>query len=440
MGDHSDSHRFYRFCLLFDEESRYIRGDDMSKVDILVKNISEMHTLQGPERPRKGEEMKDTGMIENGALAVEEERIIEVGDSTELENKYEAEEVIDASGKTVIPGFVDPHTHLVYAGSREDELQMKIKGKSYMEILEEGGGILSTVRSTRDATKEELKKQSVKRLNSMLESGTTTVEAKSGYGLDKENEIKSLEVIDELDDEHPIDLVPTYLGAHSLPPEFDDSGDYIDFCIKEVLPEIVEKDLAEYCDVFCEKGVFSADESRKLLETAKESGLKPRVHADEIENIGCSSMAAEIDSVSAEHLVKTSNEDIKKLAENDTIGISLPGTPFMLMENEYSPARKMMEEGMALALATDLNPNCWTESMQSVITLACLQMKMTPSEALTASTFNAAKALNRDDIGSLEKGKKADFLILKVPNHMHIPYRFGANLVSEVYKSGKKIA
>lgn len=411
----------------------------MSKVDILVKDISEIHTLQGPERPRKGEEMKDTGMVENGALAVEGERIIEVGKSEELKNKYEAEEVVDASGKIVIPGFVDPHTHLVYAGSREDELQMKIKGKSYMEILEEGGGILSTVRSTRSASKDKLKEQAVKRLNGMLKNGTTTVEAKSGYGLDKENEIKSLEVIDELDDEHPIDLVPTYLGAHSLPPEFDDSGDYIDFCIKEVLPEIVEKELAEYCDVFCEKGVFSADESRKLLETAKESGLKPRVHADEIENIGCSSMAAEIDAVSAEHLVKTSDEDIKKLAENDTIGISLPGTPFMLMENEYSPARKMIEDGMALALATDLNPNCWTENMQSVITLACLQMKMTPSEVLTGATFNAAKALNRDDIGSLEKGKKADFLILDVPNHMHLPYQFGVNLVEEVYKSGEKI-
>lgn len=439
MGYNSYSDRFHSFRLLFTQEPRYIRGDDLNKVDILVKDISEVHTLQGPDRARRGDEMRDTGKIENGALAVKGENIVEVGDSKRLRDEYEAEKVIDASGKTLIPGFVDPHTHLVYAGSREEELQMKIEGKSYMQILEEGGGILSTVKATRRASKQKLKEQSLKRLNGMMRSGTTTVEAKSGYGLDKENEIKSLEVIKELDEEHPVDLVPTYLGAHSLPPEFEDSGEYIDFCIKEVLPEVIKRDLADYCDVFCEKGVFSSSESRKLLETAKESGLGPRVHADEIENIGCSSMASDIGAISAEHLVKTGAEDIKKLADSGTIGILLPGTPFMLMEDEYSPARKMIEEGMAIALATDLNPNCWTESMQSVITLACLQMKMTPSEALTAATFNAAKALNKDDIGSIEVGKKADFLILDVPNHQHIPYRFGVNLVEYIYKSGQRI-
>jgi len=439
MGDRSDSYRVHRLRLLLAPKSRYDIGDLMKEADILVKDISEMHTLQGPDRPRKGEEMKDTGKIENGALAIREEKIIDVGESEELEESYEAEEIVDASGRTVIPGFVDPHTHLVYAGSREEELQMKIEGKSYMEILEEGGGILSTVRSTRKASKEKLKEQAAKRLNGMLENGTTTAEAKSGYGLDKKNEIKSLEAIDELNDEHAVDLVPTYLGAHSLPPEFEDEGHYIDFCIKEVLPEIIDRGLAEYCDVFCEKGVFSADDSRRLLEAAKESGMEARVHADEIENIGCSSMASEIQAISAEHLVKTSDEDIDKLADSGTIGILLPGTPFMLMDDEYSPARKMLDRGMALALATDLNPNCWTESMQSVITLACLQMKMTPSEALTAATFNAAKALDRDDVGSLESGKKADFLILDVPNHMHIPYRFGVNLVEEVYKSGDRV-
>jgi len=411
----------------------------MTEVDLLVKKIAELHTLQGPDRPRKGEEMRETGKIEDGGLAVTGDEIVAVGTTDEIESSYEGKKEIDASGKTVIPGFVDPHTHLVFAGSREDELVMKIEGKSYMEILEEGGGILSTVRATREASKEELKEQSIPRLDRMLNNGTTTIEVKSGYGLDKENEIKSLEVINELNEEHSVDLIPTYLGAHSLPPEFDESEDYIDFCIQKVLPEIVKRDLAEYCDVFCEKGVFSADESRKLLEAAKESGINPRVHADEIENIGCSSMASEINAISAEHLVKTSDKDIEKMAESETIGILLPGTPFMLMDDEYSPARKMLEKGMALALATDLNPNCWTESMQSVITLACLQMKMTPSEALTAATFNAARALDRDDVGILQEGNKADFLILDVPNHMHIPYRFGVNLVEDVYKSGRRI-
>ncbi|MEF8873611.1 MAG: imidazolonepropionase [Candidatus Thermoplasmatota archaeon] len=409
------------------------------KADMLVKNCAEIHTLEGPERPRKGDEMKDTGKIEDGAVAVREDSIIAVGPTEEVEKNFEAQEVIDASGKTVIPGFVDPHTHLIYSESREDELEMKIRGKSYMEILEEGGGILSTVRSTRKASKQRLIEEASRRLDTMLCHGTTTAEAKSGYGLDRDNEIKCLEVIEELNKANPVDLVPTYLGAHSLPPEFDETGDYIDFCVDEVIPEISEKGLAEYCDVFCEKGVFDADESKRLLQKAKTAGLNIRVHADEIENIGCSQMAAELGAISVEHLVKTQEEDIKMMAESGTIGILLPGTPFMLMEDEYAPARKMIENDMAVALATDLNPNCWTESMQMIITLACLQMKMTPSEALTAATFNAARAIDRDDIGSIEEGKKADFLVLDVPNHRHIPYHFGVNLVEQVYKEGKRV-
>ncbi|MBS3782454.1 MAG: imidazolonepropionase [Candidatus Thermoplasmatota archaeon] len=408
-------------------------------VELIVKNCSELHTMRGPRRARVGEEMKNTGLIEDGALAVDEDKILDVGNTKEIEKKYDAEKIVDASGKTVIPGFVDPHTHLVYAGSREDELIMKIRGKTYMEILEAGGGISRTVKATRSASKEELKEAMRKRMDKMLEYGTTTAEAKSGYGLDLENEIKSLEVIKDMSDEHPIDVVPTYLGAHSLPPEFDNTKEYIDYCVREVLPKVKEKGLAEFCDVFCEKGVFDAEESQKLLKKAKVLGLKVKVHADEIENIGCSKMASEVGAISAEHLVKTSDSDIERMAEAGTIGILLPGTPFMLMEDEYSPARKMIEKGMPVALATDLNPNCWTESMQMIITLACLQMKMTPSEALTASTVNAARALDRKDIGVLQEGKRADFLILDVPNHMHIPYRFGVNLVEEVYKSGKKI-
>lgn len=412
----------------------------MKEADILVKNADELHTLKGPNRARTGEEMKDTGKIKDGALVVKGDEIIDVGKSEDLKQKYDAEKTVDASGKTVVPGFVDPHTHVVFAGSREDELTKKIKGKSYMEILEEGGGIMRTVRSTREASKEKLKRQSKKRLDQMLSHGTTTAEAKSGYGLDKENEIKCLETIKELDSEHQIDLIPTYLGAHSIPPEFDESEEYIDYCIKEVIPTIIDNDLARFCDIFCEKDVFNAEESRKLLTAAKESGLSPRVHADEIENIGCSSMAAEIGAISSEHLVKTKKEDIRKMVEADCIGILLPGTPFMLMKEEYPSARKMIDMELPIALATDLNPNCWTESIQSIITLACLQMKLTPSEALTASTFNAAVAIEeKDNIGSLEEGKKADFLILDVSNHLHIPYKFGINLVERVYKKGKRV-
>lgn len=409
------------------------------EIDLLVINCSELHTMKGPDRPRVKDEMAETGLIKKGAVAVNDGIVAEVGKTGELKEKYDAEKIVDASGKTIVPGFIDPHTHLVFAGSREDELLMKIKGKTYMQILEAGGGILRTVKATRDASKLQLKKEMKKRLDTMLKYGTTTAEAKSGYGLDLENEVKCLEVIKEMDQEHVIDLIPTYMGAHSLPPEFENTADYIDYCIEEVIPVITEKNLAEYCDVFCEKGVFDAKESRRLLSKAKESGLGLKVHADEIENIGCSPMAAELDSVSCEHVVKTNNKDIKELAKNGTIAISLPGTPFMLMDDQYTPVRKMIDSGVPIALATDLNPNCWTESMQMIITLACLQMKMAPGEALTAATVNAAHAVGRTDRGVLDKGKTADFLILDIPNHLHIGYHFGVNLVEKVYKNGKQV-
>ncbi len=408
-------------------------------IDMLVVNCSELHTMRGDSPVRRGEEMKDTGLVENGAIAVDGDKIIAVGKTEDLKSRYEPNKIIDASGKTVTPGFIDPHTHLVFAGFREDELIMKIEGKTYMEILEAGGGIMRTVKATREASKTQLKKEVKQRMDRMLSYGTTTAEAKSGYGLDKDNEIKCLEVIQEMGEEHPIDLISTYLGAHALPPEFDDTSDYIEYCKQEVLPIVAERSLADFCDVFCEKGVFDAKESRSLLKKAKELGMGLRVHADEIKNIGCSTMAAELDAISCEHIVKTSDQDIDNMVKNDVIGISLPGTPFMLMDDHYSPARKMMEKGMALALATDLNPNCYTESMQMIITLACLQMKMTAHEALTAATVNAAKAVGRDDIGVLQEGNKADFLILDIPNLMHIPYHFGVNLVEQVYKNGERV-
>ncbi len=404
----------------------------MMKADLLVKGCSELHTLSGGKKPRMGKEMMDTGLIKNGAFVVKNGEILDVGKEDRILKEYEAAEIIDASGKLVVPGFVDPHTHLVFSGSREDELVMKIQGKTYMEILNAGGGILRTVRKTREASKDQLKYEMKKRMDVMLAHGTTTAEAKSGYGLDLDNEMKCLEVIREID--HPLELVPTYMGAHALPPEFDDHSKYIDYCCDTVLPAVA--DVAEFCDVFCEKGVFDAGDSKRLLVKAAELGLGIKVHADEIENIGCTTMAAELGAISCEHLVKSSSGDIEAMAKNSVIGILLPGTPFMLMDDHYSPAREMIDHGMAIALATDLNPNCWTESMQMIITLACLQMKMMPEEALTASTFNAARAIGRADIGSIEPGKKADFLILGIPNLMHLPYHFGVNLVDMVFKEG----
>ncbi len=409
------------------------------KIDLLIKNCSELHTLKGPKRPRCGDEMKDTAMVTGGALAVDGGMMIDAGETGELEEKYDPVVSMDATGKTVIPGFVDPHTHLAFAGSREDELVMKIEGKSYMEILRGGGGILRTVRATRKATKGELKDAMVKRMDTMLSYGTTTAEAKSGYGLDLENELKCLEAINELDREHTMDLVPTYMGAHALPPEFKDHGEYIDYCMEEVLPVVAERKLAEYCDVFCEEGIFDPCHSRDILLKAKELGMGLKVHGDELANIGCSRLAARLSAISAEHLAKTTVDDMKAMAEAGVTGILLPGTPFMLMQGHYPDARMMMEQGMALALATDLNPNCYTESMQMVITLACLQMKMHPREALTASTFNAARAVGREDIGCLEPGYKADVVILDIPNILHLPYHFGVNLVERVYKDGKLV-
>jgi len=418
----------------------------LNKADILIKNASELVTLTGSKKPRIKDEMKELGIIEDGCLAIEGNKIIAVGRTKEVEKRVDMNKetkIIDASGKTVMPGFVDPHTHLIFAGSREDELTLKSKGATYLEILERGGGILSTVRKTRVASKEDLMKSAKRRLDTMLRFGTTTAEVKSGYGLTTEDEIKCLEVIKELNDIHPIDLVPTFLGAHSIPPEYKDKNDgdeYIDLIINKMLPIINERRLAEYCDVFCEKDVFSIAQSRRLLTDAKDFGLKAKIHADEITDLGGAELAAEIGAKTADHLLRSSNHGIKAMVKKGVIGVLLPAVPFALMEKEYADARKMIDNGLAIALATDLNPNCWTESMQFIIALACYQMKMSIEEAITASTINAAHAIDRaDDIGSLEVGKKGDIIILDVPNHKHLPYHFGVNLVEKVIKKGRVV-
>lgn len=383
--------------------------------------------------------MSDLGVIKNASVWINHGQITAVGASDRA--GHDVETTIDCTGKTVMPGFVDPHTHVVFAGSRENELGMKLRGMSYMEILKSGGGILSTVKETREASKEQLITQTKARLDTMLAYGTTTAEAKSGYGLEKDTEIKMLEVIQDLNASHPIDLIPTFLGAHAVPKDYAGRSEKFIHELIEMFPEIKEKNLAEFCDVFCEDGAFSLAESRTLLKAAKEHGFGLKIHADEIENLGASSLAAELGAISAEHLVLASEKDMKAMAGAGVIGILLPGTPYSLMHEKYANARKMIELGVPLALATDLNPNCWTESMQFIISLACYKMGMTPEEVIVAATINAAFAIGREEkVGSIEVGKQADIIILDVPDYQHIPYHFGVNHVEKVIKAGQMVS
>jgi imidazolonepropionase len=389
---------------------------------MIITHASELITMKGGLRIKEG--MKDLQIIEDGAVAVEGEKIVAVGTTSEIDGSGE---VIDAEGKVVLPGFVDPHTHLIFDGTREKEFQMKIEGKSYMEIMEAGGGIYYTVARTKEASKKKLKENALKALDRMLQTGTTTIEAKSGYGLDAETELKCLECISEVD--HPVERVPTYL-VHAVPKGFE--GDYVEY-VRKMLPRIAP--LAEFIDVFCEKGVFSFEETRRIVEEARKYRLKPRLHVDEFSS-GGAELAAELQCVSADHLENTTESGIIALARSKTVGILLPGTPFVL-NSAYPKARNMIEAGVPVALATDFNPNCLTESMQFIISLACMNMRMTPSEAISASTINAAYAIERPDIGSIEAGKQADITILDIPNHNHLGYHFGVNLVDKVIKKGK---
>jgi imidazolonepropionase len=411
--------------------------------DLLIVHASELVTLKGPRRARAKAEMSDLAIIRDGAVAISGGVIVDVGRTDSILREHDAGdvEIIDATDRTVLPGFVDPHTHLVYAGSREFELELKAKGKGYLEILREGGGILRTVSDTRLASSETLFRESAKRLESMISHGTTTVEAKSGYGLDRTVELRLLETARKLGDEYPATIVPTYLGAHAVPPEFAGRTDaYVDFMISEVLPEVAKRKLAEFCDVFCEKGVFDVDQSRKVLLAAKSLGMKLKIHADEMHSTGGAELAAEVGAVSADHLAKPSDDGIMALARKDIMGVLLPGTPYSSMSKEYADGRRLIDLGVPIALGTDLNPNCWNESMQFTISLACHKMRMTPAEAVTASTINAAAALGLDKkVGTIERGKRADLIVLDIPGHAHLPYKFGTNLCSLVVKDGKTV-
>jgi len=404
------------------------------EVDLIVKNATQLLTLQSENRgPRRGVQMEDLGLVSDGAVAVADGHIAAVGttrDVLDAVSPSEVTKVIDATGKVVMPGFVDPHTHPIFAGLREQEFELRIKGASYQQIAASGGGIRSSVHSLRQSTKRDLKEQARPRLDRMLALGTTTAEAKSGYGLNLKDEIKSLEAINELNETHPLELIPTFLGAHEVPDEFKQNREeYIRLVCEEMIPQVVRRGLAEFCDIFCERGVFDVEESREILTAAQNAGLKLKL------------LAAELEVISADHLVFVSQEGIDAMREAGVIAVLLPGTTFSLGLSRYAPARRMIDAGLPVALATDLNPgSCMTESMPMIITLACLQMEMTPAEAITAATVNAAYAVDRDQqLGSIEVGKQADLVVWDMPNYKVLPYHFGVNLVEMVMKSGRVV-
>lgn len=411
------------------------------RVDILIEHASQLLTLQGnSERPKMGKELLNLGIIEDGAVAVKDGIIVFAGSTADARQKIFGEVTINAAGKVVMPGFVDPHTHLVFGGSREQELSLRLKGASYMEILQQGGGIMSSVRATREATLEELVEKGEKSLDIMLCHGTTTAEAKSGYGLTVEDELKQLFAVRLLNKKHPVDLVSTFLGAHAIPPEYKAAPDeFVDLVVEEMLPEVARDNLAEFCDVFCEEGVFSVKQSRRILLAASSYGMKPKLHADELVPFGGAELAAQLAAVSADHLLYASEQGIKMMVEAGVIPVLLPGTPFCLLSEKYADARKMIALGAPVAIATDFNPgSCPTESMQFAMAVACYKMKMLPAEIISAATINAAHAIGRGrEVGSLELGKKGDILIMDAPNYEYLLYHFGINAVEKVLKNGK---
>ncbi len=402
---------------------------------ILVQNIGMLATARG-RSARRGREQGEIQILRDAWILCENGRIAALGTG---EAPVEESRRIDAAGKLVTPGLVDAHTHLVFGGWRQNELSLKLHGVSYLEILAAGGGILSTVRATREGTEDELFDKACAALDEMLELGVTTAEAKSGYGLDLDTELKQLRVIRRLDEEHPVDLAATFLGAHALPPEYkNDREAYLRLLCEKAIPAVAEQRLAQFCDVFCETGVFSAEESRRILEAGKRFGLIPKIHADEIDPIGGSQLTKEVGAISAEHLIVCPPEGIEAMAEAGTVACCLPATSFYL-GSTYAPVRDMIRAGVPVALASDFNPgSCPSLNLQLVMNLGCLRYKMTPEEVLTAVTLNAAAAIDRaDSIGSVEVGKQADLVIWDAPDLDYLAYRMGSNLTRIVIKKGK---
>lgn len=412
---------------------------------MLIHSASQLLTLSGG--PQRGGALGTLGDIENGAVVVRDEKILAAGTTEELRSAYPDEPTLDAGGCVLMPGFVDPHTHLIWAGDRANEFEMKMGGMAYLDILAQGGGIISTVKATRTASMEMLIAQTRPRLLRMFAHGTTTAEAKTGYGLQTSTELRLLKALITLDDESPLDLAITFLGAHAIAPEYkDDPQGYTDEVVRTMLPML--KDWWEthaprlplpFVDVFCETKAFDLDQSRQILERARSLGFPLKIHADEFDNLGGASLAVELGAASADHLVRTSDADIAALGKSDTVAVALPCTPFGLAEKDYTPARKLIEADAMLALATDCNPGTsWNESMQFAIALACRYMKLTPAQAIAAATINSAHAIRRaDTVGSIEPGKQADMLILSVPDYRQLGYRYGTNLVKQVIKRGR---
>ena len=412
----------------------------MEEYDLLVENIGQLLLPKNTKKPLKGKEMSVLSVEENAAFAVKNGKIAWIG-SSEMGEAIQAKERMDVRQKVVSPGLVDPHTHLVFGGSRENELALKQKGVPYLEILAEGGGILSTVTATRQTSEEELIDRASLHVERMIAHGVTTLEAKSGYGLDRATELKQLQVTKKLAEKYPISIISTFLGPHAIPSTHKENPDSFLEEMTILLDEIKKDQLAEFVDIFCETGVFTIEQSRSFLLKAKEKGFGLKIHADEIDSLGGTELAASIGATSADHLVAASDVGIKSLSEQDTIAVLLPGTTFYLGKDQYAPARKMIDEGVAVALATDFNPgSCVTENLQLIMSLAALRLKMTAEEIWNAVTVNAAHAVGRgQEAGTLETGKDANFVIWDIPNYHYLPYHFGVNHVASVYCKGHNV-
>ena len=412
---------------------------------MLIHSASQLLTLAGG--PQRGKELGRLGILADGALLIRDETIAALGTSQQLLAAYPDEPRLDVHGHVLMPGLVDPHTHLIWAGDRAAEFEMRLEGKTYLQILAAGGGILSTVRAVRAASLQDLKAQTRTRALSLLRHGVTTAEAKTGYGLQAASELAQMQALLELDAEGPLEIIPTYLGAHAIAPEYkDDPQAYTDLLCQQMLPELRSWYAAHaagrtlpFVDVFCETGAFTLAQSRSILQTAKALGFPLKIHADEFDNLGGASLAAELGAASADHLVKTSPADIQALANSDTVAVALPCTPFGLADAHYTPAQAILAADGLLALASDINPGtAWCENMQFVMALACRYLRLTPAQAIAAATINAAAAIQcAQRVGSLEVGKQADLLVLAVDDYRQLGYRFGGNLVQKVIKRGR---
>jgi imidazolonepropionase len=417
----------------------------VGEASLIISNIGELLTLAGRDGPRRGSHMEELSIIRGGAIAASAGRIVAVGTENDVIAEARSTRdavVIDAGGSVVTPGLVDPHTHAVFARTRENEFAMRTEGRSYEEIAEAGGGIRSSVRYLRAASEDVLLANGRATLDRMLSYGTTTAEVKSGYGLSIDAELKTLRVIAELARTHAVDVVATFLGAHEVPDEWrHDREGYVNHVIEEMIPEVATRGLATFIDVFCEEGVFSADQSRRILEAGKSSGLIPKIHADEFHASGGAELAASVGAVSADHLVCASEEGIQALARKGVTAVLLPGTTLSLGKTRFASARRMIAAGVPVALATDCNPgSSMTESMQIIIALASMMLRMTPAEAITAATVNAAAALGRDgEVGSLTPGRQCDLVLWEVDDYRAIPYHYGVNLVKSVVKRGRVV-